>query len=91
MSEDVQVSDQQAVDDGLRAGQILQDDVFKKAVAAARKSIIEAWEAATTAEAREKAHAELRALSTVMTKLGALQVDGEMAAHKAKLRGKTRH
>lgn len=83
--------DQKAIDDGRRATEILNDDVFKQAVANARQKIIETWEAATSAEAREKAHSKLAALSAVVAELGAQESTGQVAQHKLNRAGRTRY
>ena len=64
---------------GRSAREVLESDVFRESVLAVEADIVIQWREGKTPQAREEAHAHLKALDAVVRKLRVTMERGELA------------
>lgn len=79
MPKEIPNYDQRDIDDGQAVDRILKDEVFQRALARAKKRIVDRWILAMKPKEREMLHAQVVALELVVSALLTTSSDGKQA------------
>jgi len=71
---------------GARAAALLEDEVFVAALSVVATGCVETWKASLSVEEREKAHARLLALNSVVAELRGISAQGRAVASEVERR-----
>jgi hypothetical protein len=79
------LTDQQHVQRGIRAKEILEDDLFREMADTAFARITEEWKDAGSVEVRERLHSEQAALRRLINEFRGLEANGKIAKEAQRL------